>query len=431
MIRIIKKHSDKVLNSAWMLVEKFFLLVVEFFVVALIAKNIGVQDYGKLSFILSVVTFLTPFTVFGLSGVLVRYCIDSKKNTISSVMSNAIILRLLASFIILMFLFLISKYIGIDFEIRYYLFLLASCEVVKSFNSVSSWFESKLQSKVTSKVRIFSVIISTTLRLFGLYDGCGWEYFIIIQCIEVLVNSILLVVTFKYLTPYKLRASLLDFELLKELARKGFPLLISSIGAIIYLKSDILMMKYILDDRAVGVYSAAVRITELAYVLPIIFMVAVFPSMMKKKMNGEAEEFGKVLLCVLFYSGTLIAIILFQLSDFIINIIYGSDYGGSIIVLSIHCFTLPFVFSRAYISKWIIVEELYFLSLITQTSGAVVNIIGNYILIPIYGPSGAAVSTLISFLFASFIPLLFFKRSRGVAINMINSPIFPIIRYLK
>ena len=74
-------------------------------------------------------------------------------------------------------------------------------------------------------------------------------------------------------------------------------------------------------------------------------------------------------------------------------------------ILSIHIFATLFIFQRAILSKWLIIESYYKFSLMSHGAGAISNIILNLLLIPTYGGIGAALATLFSYMIASFLSL--------------------------
>ena len=419
-----KKHGSKIENFFWLMLEKIILLLIEFFVVALVARSLGVESYGTYAFIISFVAILSPFAIFGLSGILVRYCIDGKGYSESEILSTAIILRFLISLIMILIVSIYLTFNDYDKIISAYLLGLTLSELLRPLNSVSSWFESKLKSKWAAKSKIISVFFVASIKLFGVYFEKDWDFFVIAQGVEVVLNSLLLLMFFTKVSCVDLSYNFVKIELVKKFIKDGFPLFLSSIGAIIYLKADILMLNWLLSEVEVGLYSAAARLSELAYILPIIFMSTIFPSLMKSRDEVGFERQSKNILGVLFYSGLFIALILYLGSFHFVSVLYGEEYLDSALILSVHCFSLPFVFIRAYLSKWIIVSEVYRFSLITQLSGAVSNILGNLVLVPSFGAVGAAYSTIISILFASILPLLLFKKTRKVAIWLLLSPFY-------
>lgn len=115
-------------------------------------------------------------------------------------------------------------------------------------------------------------------------------------------------------------------------------------------------------------------------------------------------------------------------AEYIIDIFFGDVYIKSSSVLVIHIWAAIFIFMRAAFSKWILIESVLVFSLITQGSGAVLNVLLNYFLIPKYGVVGAAYATLASYAMASFISLIFYKKTRPVFFMMCKS-LFVVFRY--
>src|SRR5690606_30494984 len=99
----------------------------------------------------------------------------------------------------------------------------------------------------------------------------------------------------------------------------------------------------------------------------------------------------------------LLAIVVSFASPWIIRFLFGESYAPAAAILSIHVWAGIFIFMRAVLSKWLIAEELYWFSLVTHVSGAVVNIGLNLWLIPILGGKGAAIATLVSYSTSSYL----------------------------
>ena len=67
-------------------------------------------------------------------------------------------------------------------------------------------------------------------------------------------------------------------------------------------------------------------------------------------------------------------------APWLIDVLYGQEYTGSVPILQIHVWAGVFIFPRAAFSKWLIAERLLVFSLVTQGAGAVVNIGANMFL---------------------------------------------------
>jgi O-antigen/teichoic acid export membrane protein len=71
----------------------------------------------------------------------------------------------------------------------------------------------------------------------------------------------------------------------------------------------------------------------------------------------------------------------------------------------------------------LIAKNKYKLIFYRDLAGLFSNLLLNFILIPNYGALGAAVSTLISYFFASVLANLFYKEAKQVLVLMLKSPL--------
>ena len=100
------------------------------------------------------------------------------------------------------------------------------------------------------------------------------------------------------------------------------------------------------------------------------------------------------------------------LAKLIIYILYGIEYMPSVSSLQISAWYTMFAMLGTARGIWIVCEDKakyvkYYLGI-----GAVVNVILNYLMIPAYGPGGAAAATLITQIFTSILAPAMFKETR-------------------
>ena len=114
----------------------------------------------------------------------------------------------------------------------------------------------------------------------------------------------------------------------------------------------------------------------------------------------------------------------------VITLLYGSNYLEAADVLTVHIWSGLFIFMRAALSKWFIIEDLLIFSLVTHSLGAIINILANLLLIPASGMMGAAIATLISYATASYLALFLHPKTLVAARMMTLAVLFPL-KYLK
>ena len=66
-------------------------------------------------------------------------------------------------------------------------------------------------------------------------------------------------------------------------------MMFSGIAAIVYLKIDIVMLGSMREGRDVGVYSAAVRLSEIFYFLPTIVSATLLPAIVRSSQYDESD----------------------------------------------------------------------------------------------------------------------------------------------
>jgi O-antigen/teichoic acid export membrane protein len=204
----------------------------------------------------------------------------------------------------------------------------------------------------------------------------------------------------------------------KNLASKtlkdSWPIYLGTIFAFIYLKIDILMLKAISGLSEVGYYSIAAQLSEGWYFIPAILTSTYMPKLHNSKSFNDTSYYFQISTLSSYFVLLSYSVVLFILlfSDSLVVFIYGEKFAATSLILQIHIFAGIFFTLRNIFSKWLILEELYYLSLWSQLLGALSNVILNLLLIPIYGGIGAAIATLVSYMFASYFILLFFRKTR-------------------
>jgi len=125
----------------------------------------------------------------------------------------------------------------------------------------------------------------------------------------------------------------------------------------------------------------------------------------------------------------IIAIPTLFLSEFIIDLLYGESYRMAAPILSLHIWTGIFIFMGIVSNKWFVAENLQIYSFYRTLLGVSINILLNYILIPKYGIIGAAIATLISQIFASYIFNLTNIKLRHIFILQTNAFLLPLRKF--
>ncbi len=398
-------------NTGWMFAEKVLFMVVAFFVGVYVARYLGPQKYGLLNYAISFVAIFKVMANLGLNGVLTRELVKSKDFE-NQLLGTAFLLKLVSSIIGYLIILIALQFLIIDFKNKVLILIIAGSMLFSSIEIARFYFEANVKSKYNAIASSAAIIISSGVKLLMVFTKARLEWFAFAFAIEFVLQAIGIFIFYKKYRPNK-RKWKYNISLAKALLRDSWPLLFSGFAAMLYLRIDQLMIKEMINADAVGNYSAAIKISEIWYVIPIVIVSSLFPAIVKEhavkiKYELRLEQLFSLLVRI----AVFIAIPVSIASPFIIGKLFGNDYLDASPVLRIHIWSGIFIFMNNVVARWHIVENKTKIFMIRTAGGAFLNIILNLILIPEYEIIGAAIASLISYFFIAYFSCLLFKPMR-------------------
>jgi len=205
--------------------------------------------------------------------------------------------------------------------------------------------------------------------------------------------------------------------------KDAWPLIFAGMVVSVYMKIDQVMLKEMLDAKAVGMYAAAVKLCEAWYFLPTAVIASLFPAVIEAKIKSKTlfDERVQNLYDLMVWTSVAVAVPTTLLADWVILILFGTDFQEAADVLRIYIWASVFVTLGIASSKWLVAENLQRYLFFRTALGALINVGCNLWLIPIYGIKGAAFSTLIAQGVVGFLSLSFFKKTRNNFLLAVNS----------
>jgi O-antigen/teichoic acid export membrane protein len=311
--------------------------------------------------------------------------------------------------------------------------LAASSLIARAFDAPELWYRAQMQTKVIAWRRLVVTVLFFGARLVAIFFFQDLWLFLILFVAEAVVSSGAIFV--KYLADRSAPGfGRVSVSSSMGLVRESWPLLISGIANQANLRSDVIVIQAVLGASAVGVYSAAARMSELAFFIPVVFMNATLPLLLKtRRVEGADSQAYRSALQKsydgAFWLGVVVAAAAGGVGTFVITTFFRDAYAPSVGILWILVIACPFVFMAAVYSKWIIAEGILWASVVRHSMGAVANIGLNLALLPVIGIRAAAISTVTSYIVASYLSCFLGRRSRLAGIQMTLAIVAPA-RYL-
>ncbi len=423
-------------NIIWLLSDKVIRLGVGLFLTTAIAKNIGPSDFGSMAYAVSFVSLSTGIVTLGFDNILVRQLVKSP-NLTGEYLITSLLLRFFSSTIVLLAIFLItSSVINSQIKEADFIIIITLGSVLFNTSSVlDCFFQSITKSKYTVISQQISFIVFSLIKLFFLIKKFSVTFFVYTIALEYVLSSCMLTFFFIHNKPVRAQYSF-DLQIAKQLLRDGFPILVSTFAIAIYGKVDQLIIFNILGSNSVGFYSAAQRISDILYILPMALSISLFPAIIKDlSIKNKFSRVSRYLFIALF-TCLLFAIPVSIFSNQIINILYGKAFYQSGIILKTFALLSILNGMGIFISSILFSLNLQKYATFFALKGALISIILNLALIPKFGIDGALISAVFSQSIA-FISFIFYRRTsfilplflKSIDINYFLKLIFRFYKY--
>lgn len=404
-----KKYRN---NFSWLAAENLLRMAVALLVGAWVARYLGPEDYGTLSYVGSFVGLFVSISYLGIDSVVVKALVENAEGR-DKIMGTAFVLKYAGTLLFITTVFIITRFTSNTASTNQLIYIWALAGILLPFNVIDFFFQSQVLSKYMVTAQLATMIFSSICRLLLIYFKMPLIYFVSMSVFESIFLTLGIIYMY-YKKNLKLSAWRFDKKLALEMLAGGIPLLFSGIAITIYLRIDQVMIKEMMDAKAVGNYAVAVRLSEVWYFIPISICSTLFPAIIKAKAINEEvynERFQK-LYDAMVWGAVAIAIPAVLLADDIIWILFGTEFSEASSVLKIYIWAGVFVFLGVAVGRWFIAENLQKYTLIRSVAGAGINVVLNYFWIPRYGIKGAAFATIVAYASQAYISLIFFKHSR-------------------
>lgn len=383
--------------------EQMLRMVAGLLVGVWVARFLGPQQFGLFSYAVAFASLFSGIAKLGLDSIVVRDLVQEPELR-NAYMGTAFWLKLVGAIFMLGIVALTILFNGNDYNTNLYIFIIASGIIFQSFEVVDFYFQSKVLSKFVSICKIIQLVVSSLFKLYLIFNGADLFWFVLVSLVDQITLAVSLYIAYRYQNLGDF-FQYFDFSLAKKMINNSWPLILSGLAVTLYMRIDQVMIKEMLGDKDVGLFSAAARLSEVWYFVPAIIMNSIFPAIAGAKKVSETLYHERLLKISTMMTWLAVAIALpvsFYASA-IINFIYGYSYQDAGIVLSIHIWSAVLVFLGVASGVFFTVENLTRKLLKRTLFGALANLLFNMVLIPHYGIVGAAFATLIAQLISNLI----------------------------
>lgn len=390
-------YTNKIVkNAAWIIVCRVMQSVLSLIVSMLTARYLGPSNYGVINYAAAVVSFVVPLMQLGFRNTLVREFVNDPEKE-GEILGTALVLNLLSAFLCIVG---VISFVSIanrgETETIVVCVLYSLNLIFQALEMSQYWFQVKLLSKYTAVVSLIAYAVVTIYRIFLLITQKNIFWFAVSQTLDFMLISVILLIIYKKIASQRLQFS---WQTGRRMLASSRHYIVSSVMVTVFGHVGSIFLKFLADDAAVGYYTAAVSCAGMTNFIFAAIVDSFRPAILGNKQTGNVEIFRRNnihLYSIIIYMSLIQGITMCVFSPLIVKILYGIEYVATVAPLRIMAFYALFSNIGMVRNVWILAHEKQKYLWIINLTGAITNVLLNFVLIPTWGISGAAIASVLT-----------------------------------
>ena len=379
-------------NTVIFSIGNFGTKIISFFLVPLYTNILTTREYGTVDLIYTIGMVLVPLLTLNIGESIMRFALD-KDADCDKIMSTGITILIFGAIIGLLILPIANLFESVsNYSIYIYLYTLTL--------AFSQIFLCYLRGKeFLLKYSIGNIIQSLTIAIFNIIFLIGMK-----KGIEGYLMAYILANVCTGLYGFwagkvnlVIKKYSIDIELSKNMIKYSVVLIPNSFMWWIMNSSDRMMVSAMISVTANGVYAVAYKIPTLLSTITTIFNQAWSYSAIREDESEDKEEYNNRVYENLVTIVIVVATGLLMIMKPFLSVYVGKEYYTAWHYVPYLIVGFVFMTLGSFIATSYTVHKDSMGFLISGTVGAIINLILNFILIPMMGVSGAAFATCISY----------------------------------
>lgn len=392
-MKIIEKFkSNQILkNIYWLIIDKLFVLFLQFFIGIKIVNYYGSENYGYYSYAISIFAFF-PIIIDLLNARVIKVKISEDESRIITIKKIYSLMSLLSIIIII----LLKKYIEAEL---YYLLIMFSINNLILSNSlgIELFYEYKLKSEKIVYSNMIAKVLILLFQYLCIYYNKSIYYIAISQILGNFFRYLIILYFFKKDFTFE-KKKIIDYMLIKEIVKESKYFWIANTANIFFIQMDKIMLGGIIGVKEVAIYTIAIQLIAIIEIPMIPIVNTVFGHLINKFNKGYKEYIEELakLNTIVTISYIFIALLSSLVVEKSFNLFYNQEYSEAINVYKILAIGSVLKANALFRSSHLTLIKKGKILLTTNLVGMGFAILLNYIFILKYGILGAATATVLS-----------------------------------
>jgi PST family polysaccharide transporter len=409
-------------NLNWLFADRILRIVGGLVIGIWVARYLGPGDYGLLNFALSFVALFGTVGRLSIDPVAVRELTkfpEREKEILGTIFRLKLWGSLAATALVLPAAWLAQP------NNPLFLLLVTITAVSILFNAldvIDIFYQAKTLSKYVVQARAFAFLLFSAVRVGLILGEFSVLWFALVITLELALGAGLMIWIYRR-REGKISSWSWQGDTARLLLKDGWPLIASSLFIIIHTRIDQVMIGQMLGEVQVGIYSAAIRISEAWMFVPVLIVQTFMPYFFQLRERNPTlyQQRLMQLYSAMFWTGAAAGILTMVIGQQAIALLFGEAYSGAYAPLVLTIWTGIFSAQAVARGIWMISANLQIYRLFNNLFAVPINVLLNLLWIPKYGASGAAAASLVSVGVGTWLVPLIFVPLRQSNIDLMRS----------
>jgi O-antigen/teichoic acid export membrane protein len=400
------KNKSLTKSSIFYMIYTMLNVIFPFIAGIYVARILLPNSIGQVETSRNIAQYFVILSMLGIPTYGIREISKARNNReeLDKVYSELMIINALST-ILFSSCYLIVVFSVLDFRNQLSLYLIVGVSIVLNFFNNDWMYEGLEEFRFMSIRNVFFKMVSFLLLVIFVRSQNNFLAYAAITVVGTAGNYLLNIIFSKRYVTFTIHGLNLKRHL-----KSIFSLMAVNVAIEIYTMVDITMIGYFCQSSDVAIYSYGSKIYKILVQVVNVFTIVLVPRIALYFQENKMEDFNnlitKAFLIIIILSLPMIVGIWF-VADFFIPFIYGDEFALSSSVLKALSFML-LISPIGYLlgSRIMLVSGNERKMIIPVGAGAIVNVLGNSILIPLYKGIGAAIASVVSEVVVMIIYLL-------------------------
>ena len=391
------------------------------FVGIYVARYLGPERYGLLSYSNSFVGIFTAIALLGLDGIVVRELVKSPENR-DKILGTSFLLKVVGTLLMWLIILIALFFTNNDLLTNTLIAIIAFSVIFQAFNVIDFNFQAEVKSKYVVHAQLVQLLVTSVTKIILVVKELPLIWFASVFCLDAIILALGLVYTYSY-NRGRFFFWKWDSKYAKALLIESWPLMFSYMSYLIYAKIDRVMIKEMMDEYSVGIYSAAYVLYEAPLFISLMVAKSIYPLLVQYYHDNKNKLFNyyTILSSYMTLLSYMIVLFFYIFHEELIQLTFGDDYEDSSRILVLLSLGLIPMFNAFLRSSYITISGNQKIILYTSLFSSIFNIILNYFLINEFGVQGAVYSTVITQILSLFVLNAAFNETKVLFFIQIKS----------